>query len=157
MMAIRFFSLIARVSRGMSRRVRNHFYSKLLSQCGKQLQIDSGVTILCPDHIKLGSNVILNHGVLLQGSEDGCITVGNNVHFSYSSMVLTAGLVFPSQTHEYSNVTIGDNVWVAANVTILPGVKIDDNVFIAAGAVVATNLESGFLYGGVPARKIKQL
>lgn len=51
-------------------------------------------------------------------------------------------------------VTIGDRVWIGARVTICPGATIESDVVVAAGAVVVGRLESGAVYGGVPARKI---
>ena len=54
-------------------------------------------------------------------------------------------------------VTIGDDVWMGGNVTILPGVTIGNNVIIAAGAVVTKDVPSNTLVGGVPAKKIKSL
>ena len=52
---------------------------------------------------------------------------------------------------------IGNDVWIGGNVTILPGVTIGNNVVVAAGAVVTKDLEDNALYGGVPARKIKDI
>ena len=38
---------------------------------------------------------------------------------------------------------------------IMPNTIIGDNVIIAAGAIVTKDLESGWVYGGIPAKKIK--
>lgn len=54
-------------------------------------------------------------------------------------------------------VIIGDDVWVGANATILPGVTVGNYSVIAAGAVVNRDVPSGALVGGVPARIIKRL
>lgn len=54
-------------------------------------------------------------------------------------------------------VRIGNDVWIGGNVTILPGVTIGNNVIVAAGAVVSKDLPSNGLYGGVPAKKIRDL
>ena len=54
-------------------------------------------------------------------------------------------------------VTIGNDVWMGANVVVLPGVTIGDNVVIAAGAVVTKDVPSNTLVGGVPAKKIRDL
>ena len=54
-------------------------------------------------------------------------------------------------------VTIGDDVWIGANCTILPGVTIGDNVVIAARAVVTKDVPSDRLVAGVPARVIREL
>jgi maltose O-acetyltransferase len=40
---------------------------------------------------------------------------------------------------------------------ILSGVRIENKVVIGAGSVVTKNLESGFVYAGVPAKKIRKI
>ena len=52
-------------------------------------------------------------------------------------------------------VTIEDDVWVGANVTILKGVTVGRGSVIAAGAVVTRSCEPYSIIGGVPARLIK--
>ncbi len=52
-------------------------------------------------------------------------------------------------------VTIGNDVWIGANVILLPGVTIGDGAVIAAGAVVTKDVEPYAVAGGVPARIIK--
>lgn len=54
-------------------------------------------------------------------------------------------------------VTIGDDVWIGGNCTILPGVTIGNNVVVAAGAVVTKNVPDNCVVAGVPARVIKEL
>lgn len=56
-----------------------------------------------------------------------------------------------------SPVTIGDDVWLGANVVILPGVTIGSNVVVAAGAVVTKDMPSNCVVGGVPARVLRTL
>lgn len=52
-------------------------------------------------------------------------------------------------------VIIGENVWIGANVTVVPGVTIGNNAIIAAGAVVTKDVDSNTVVGGVPAKLIK--
>lgn len=55
--------------------------------------------------------------------------------------------------------TVGDHVLIGMGAMVLDHAIIEDFVIIGAGAVVLENMrcESGFLYAGVPARKIKKL
>ena len=52
-------------------------------------------------------------------------------------------------------VEIGNDVWIGANVIILPGVKIGNGAIVAAGAVVSKNVPAYSIVGGVPAKVIR--
>jgi maltose O-acetyltransferase len=54
-------------------------------------------------------------------------------------------------------VVIEDDVWLAARVTVLKGVRIGRGAVVAAGAVVTKDVPPCTLVGGVPARIIKQI
>lgn len=50
---------------------------------------------------------------------------------------------------------IGKDVWVGAFVKIVTGVKIGNGAIIALGSVVTKDVEAYSVYGGIPAKKIK--
>ena len=52
-------------------------------------------------------------------------------------------------------VVIGNDVWIGANVIILPGIHIGDGAVLAAGAVVTKNIDDYAIVGGVPAKVIR--
>lgn len=54
-------------------------------------------------------------------------------------------------------IQIGNGVWIGANSVILPNVTIGKGCIIAAGSVVTKDCEPNSLYGGTPARKLKDL
>lgn len=60
-----------------------------------------------------------------------------------------------SELRKNPPVFIGNDVWIGANVIILPGVKIGDGAIIAAGAVVTRDVEPYEIVGGVPAKNIR--
>lgn len=51
--------------------------------------------------------------------------------------------------------TVGIDVWIGRNSTIMRGVSIGDGSIVAAGSVLTKTVPSGEIWGGVPARKIK--
>lgn len=53
------------------------------------------------------------------------------------------------------HILIGHDVWIGANATILPGIKIGNGVTVLAGAVVSENIGDYAIVGGVPARVLK--
>ncbi len=54
-------------------------------------------------------------------------------------------------------IKIGNNVWIAGGVKILPGVTIGDNVVIGAGSIVTKDIEANSLAFGNPCRIQKKL
>jgi acetyltransferase-like isoleucine patch superfamily enzyme len=55
---------------------------------------------------------------------------------------------------KYQNV-IGNDVWIGNNVTLMEGITIGDGVIIASGAIVTKDIPDYSIYGGVPAKLIK--
>uniref|UniRef100_UPI0040481A4D acyltransferase n=1 Tax=Aliarcobacter sp. TaxID=2321116 RepID=UPI0040481A4D len=92
------------------------------------------------------------------------ITIGDNFLIGSNVVIHTAEHIFSDSTKPiieqgsiYKPVFIGDNVYLGSGVTILSGVKIDDNVIVGSGGVVTKDLESGWIYGGNPVKRIKRL
>lgn len=54
-------------------------------------------------------------------------------------------------------IIVEDEVWIGANVTILPNVRVGRCSVIGAGSVVVHDVEPYAIYVGVPARKIRDL
>ena len=53
-------------------------------------------------------------------------------------------------------ITIGNDVWIGANCTILPGVTIGEGCSFGAHAMVSKSTEPWGVYVGCPARRIKE-
>jgi acetyltransferase-like isoleucine patch superfamily enzyme len=95
----------------------------------------------------------------------GVIEIGAYSGIGQQSVVVAANHdPKPGQKQLYSEwdesrtgVRIGQNVWVAAGCILLPGVTIGDDVVIAAGSVVTRSVPSGEVWGGFPARKIRDV
>lgn len=58
--------------------------------------------------------------------------------------------------HSHGSVIIGNDVWIAANVTIMSGVKVGDGAIIANNSHVVKDVEPYTMVGGNPARLIKK-
>ena len=54
-------------------------------------------------------------------------------------------------------ITIHDDSWLGAQVTILPGVSIGARSIVAAGSVVTKDVAPDIVVAGVPARYLKSL
>lgn len=62
----------------------------------------------------------------------------------------------PNKERTKGKVTIGNDVWLADNVTILSGVTIGDGACVANNTVVTKDVESYSIVGGIPAKIIGQ-
>ena len=54
-------------------------------------------------------------------------------------------------------ITIGNNVWIGADVTILPGVTIGDNTVIGAKSVITKDIPSNVIAVGNPCRVLREI
>jgi len=54
-------------------------------------------------------------------------------------------------------ITIGNDVWIGANVTVILGVSIGDRCIIGAGSVVLKSTGEGELWVGNPARLVRKV
>ena len=138
-----------------------HYLTHIGIYFGRNVKIYGKPKILYGNKIKIGSNVRINDDVFLHAVNG--IELGNNVTLSYGASLITESYDLSSndaylkRKHSGAPITIGNNVWICANVTILPGVKIADDVIVAAGSVVNKNLDKpGSLYAGNPASFIKK-
>src|SRR5690554_4585573 len=111
--------------------------------------------------VKIGNDCRLV-GVVKFGSEPYLVSIGNHVSITSSSFIThDGGLWVFRENHPNIDlikpIKIGNNVFIGSNSTILPGITIGNNVIVGANSVVTKDLESGFIYAGIPAKKIKSI
>lgn len=84
------------------------------------------------------------------------VAVATNVMFiNHDVMQKVFNNVYEEKVPKYFGcIEIGNNVFIGANSTILPNVKICDNVIIAAGTLVTKSIFEPGIWGGIPARRI---
>lgn len=117
--------------------------------------------------VAIGDNCSIWYGTVLRGDVN-TITIGNNVNIQDGAVVHT--LYQRSKTVIGDNVSIGHNATVhgatiESNSLIGMGATVLDNAVVESGAIVAANalvtsgmrVEGGWIYAGVPAKKIKQV
>lgn len=83
------------------------------------------------------------------------------------NFLFAPGVKLISANHNFSNrgksikgksIIIGDNVWLGANVIILPGVELGNNCVVGAGSVVTKSFSrDNLILAGNPARIIKEV
>jgi acetyltransferase-like isoleucine patch superfamily enzyme len=86
------------------------------------------------------------------------IIIGDNLLASHG-LTLISGTHFldKERTSRPGPITIGNNVWIGINVTIVGPASIGENVIIGANSLVMGNLESNGVFAGSPAKLIRIL
>jgi maltose O-acetyltransferase len=127
-----------------------------VNKCGKEIRVkrnaDVSMFIEIGDYSELGTNSIIQSNT----------SIGNNVIMGPDVKIFTRNHKYDSvdipiqfQGHTEEKVTIGNDVWLGANVIITPGVNIGNHVIVAAGSVVTKDIPDFAIVGGVPAKVIK--
>lgn len=109
--------------------------------CAGAYSYVGGHSTICPK-VTIGNFTMLAHDVMILGGDHNYKNAGIPTVF--------AGRDVTRPTK------IGDDVWVGAGSIIMAGVTIGDGAIIAAGSVVTKDVEAYCIYGGVPAKKIKE-
>ena len=122
-------------------KLRNELLPKYFATCGKNVSIQENVNFLNIHKIHLGNNVVLAAGCFLQGA--GEIIIDDNVLLGPDVKIWSTNHIFKDiekpileQGWEKKKVTIGNGVWLAANVFVMPGVTIPEGCVVGAGSVV---------------------
>lgn len=118
-------------------------------------------------NVFMGENTYSNIGMMAVNSENTKVCIGNNVSIAPYVTFITESepnngkkileLEYIKKLKVKGNIIIEDDVWIGANVTILPGIHIGRCAVIGAGSVVTKDVESYSIYVGVPAKKIKDI
>lgn len=80
------------------------------------------------------------------------ISIGRNTVIGYNTTILAHEYLI--KEYRLGEVTIGDEVMIGANSTILPGVTIGDGAVVSAGTLVHKDVPPGAFVGGNPMRLI---
>ena len=107
--------------------------------------------------IVIGDNFYMNSGCHLLGN----IVFGRNVMIGPKTVIwgrdhgLKLGIPMREQEHIKQKIIVGDDVWIAASVTILKGVTIGKGAVVGAGSVVTKDISEYAIAVGNPAKIIK--
>lgn len=122
-------------------------------------RISPGV-IFRTSQVTLGRKSTINYRCIFDNRSR--VTIGERVGIGAEVQFITSG-------HEYddpncragkgltSPIVVEDGAWIGSRATILAGVTIGAGAIVAAGAVVNRDVPPHTMYGGIPARQIKEL
>ncbi len=97
-------------------------------------------------YIRIGNEVNIQDGAVIHCTyQKAATTIGNRVSIGHNALV--------------HGCTLHDNVLIGMGAIVMDHVVVQEFCIIAAGTIVLENTicESGYLYAGVPAKKIKPL
>ena len=111
-------------------------------------------------NIRLGRNFYANFNMVIL--DEAPVTFGHNVFVGPNCGFYTAGHpIDPVERNtglEFARpITVGNNVWLGAQVAVLPGVTIGDNCVIGAGSVVTRSIPANSVAARNPCRVIRTI
>ena len=133
----------------------------VLTTFGRRVRIDRGTTVhgglkmlVCRD-LSVGEYSTINQNCFIDTRFP--VVLGKHSMLGSGTQILTLGHDIDSQEFnpKGSGVTIGDDVIVFPNSTILPGITIGDGAVVLTGSVVVSDVSPDTVVGGNPAQFIR--
>lgn len=119
--------------------------------------IHENVLIRSNEYIVIGEGTTINRNCCVLAK----VVIGKKCSIAPNVVIVGSNHLFKdptasikSQGSELKGIVIEDDVWIAANVTVLDGVTIGKGSVVAAGAVVNKSVPPYTIVGGVPAKEI---
>ena len=135
---------------------RRRAWVALGAQIADNVAIGPGVVMRFPEKVKVGAGSKLGGRVWIDSW--GEVTIGSNVLLTGDIDLLSTQHVVddPKLKGDRRSVTIGDYVWLALKIVVLPGVTIGNYAVIGTGSVVAGDIPEYAIAVGNPARVVKE-
>ncbi len=104
----------------------------------------------------VGSDCSIQPGLIVDVSHCWLIEIGDRVTIAPHVYLLAhdASTISPTGYARIGRVVIGDDVFIGARSTVMPGVEIGAGSIIGAGSVVTRSIPAGVVAAGVPAKVI---
>ncbi|MBV8216325.1 MAG: acyltransferase [Verrucomicrobia bacterium] len=113
-----------------------------------------GPSIRIGDRVFIGRGVEFNvHGSIQIGDDSGIGSGSVLADHNHGTAVIASRM--RDQPAEIAPIQIGRDVIVGVNSVILKGVEIGDGAVVAAGSVVIRSIPANEIWGGNPAKKIR--
>lgn len=134
---------------------------RLLSQLiGKP--VPDTVTLFPPLYADFGKNLTIGERVFINSGcsfqDQGGIMIGDDCLIGHNAVFATLNHELDPQRRadlRPAPIVVGRNVWIGANVVILPGVSIGDDAVVGAGSIVTRDVPEGTVVVGAPARVVR--
>ncbi|MBO3065315.1 MULTISPECIES: sugar O-acetyltransferase [Staphylococcus] len=139
---------------------RQEIITELLNYEPRSLELLSPFQADYGYNINLGQRVFINHDCYFMDCSK--IVIGDDVFIGPNCGLYTAihPLEYKTRNEGLEQalpINIGNNVWLGANVIVLPGVTIGEGAVIGAGSVVAKDVPANALAFGTPAKLVSTI
>ncbi len=132
---------------------------------GESVILSNNVTLSCKNgSIHIGDNTGINTGAIVQSTNQCPVVIGEDAIIGQMSLVVGGGnynteqldvLIREQGIKQDGGVTIEENVWIGANVTVLGGVTVGKGSILAAASVMTKSVPAYSVCRGMPATVVK--
>lgn len=160
--------LISKLNNETEKNKKQAIAKELFAHIGTNLTINGDIGAIYGKHIFFGNDDFVNGNCYFQDSNK--ITFGDRViiapdtkfYCGEHSLDATKRFGTRDDGSKYlitytQSISVGNDVWIGGNCTIIAGVHIGNNVIVGAGAVVVKDVPDNCVVGRVPAKIIKRL
>ena len=136
-------------------------YALRVMKRGKSTPISASARFNHPRNITIGDRSNINRNCMIWAGDTAKVIIGKDcltgpgVTIIASKYHVTGQNTIRSYPAYERDIIIGDDVWLGANVVVLPGVKIGNGAIVGAGSVVTKDVEPYTVVVGIPAVKLK--
>lgn len=139
---------------------KSKILKELFGECGDLVFINQDFKCDYGKNIFFKGLAILNYNCVIL--DNSIVTIGENAFIGPNTIISCAS--HPILASERNSgitlskpITLGNNVWLGANCTVLGGVTIGDNSIIGAGSVVTKDIPARVIAVGNPCKVLKEI
>lgn len=133
---------------------------------GSGTMLSNNVMLSCKDgSIAIGRDVGINAQSIIQSTSGNQVTIGDDCVIGQRCLVIGGGNYQIGEREELirtrpiaidGGVTVENNVWLGANVSVLGGVTVGQGSVAGAGAVISHSIPPFSVCMGVPAKVVRE-
>jgi len=140
-------------------RLKEFFVRRIFLKCGKNVNVSKGARFGIGTKIQIGNNSSI--GMNCKVPDD--MIIGNDVMMGPNVIIFSSNHNFDRTDipmisqgmRKYPPVVIEDDVWIGANVIVLPGIRIKKGTIVGAGTVLTKEFPEYSIVGGNPGKLLK--
>lgn len=134
---------------------RNALLRAFGARIGRQVRINPSVRIAIPWNLAIGNFSAVGDRAILYSL--GPINIGERVTISQHAHLCAGSHDYcdPAMPLLKPSIVIEDDAWICADAFIGPAVRVGRSAIVAARGVIVKDVPAGQIFGGNPARRLK--